>query len=111
MIWYGFLIGLIVLTETPVAINQRQINESSLVVAGSVAADGSVTIRQVFKGRPPENGLQLTQPPTVPPGEWILPLLRVGGRFEVTPSRTPNRARLVYPLTDDSIAQVVRFLP
>jgi hypothetical protein len=105
-VWYVCLVSLIVFSETPVAVNRRQIEESSFVVAGDVAADGAVTVRIVLKGVAPGDDLRLVQPLTFPAGDWILPLSRVGRRFEVTPTQLPNRARLVYPVTDEAIAQI-----
>ena len=106
IVWYVCLVSLIVFSETPVAVNRRQIEESSFVVAGDVAADGAVTVRIVLKGVAPGDDLRLVQPLTFPAGDWILPLSRVGRRFEVTPTRLPNQARLVYPVTDEAIAQI-----
>ena len=110
IVWYVCLVSLIVFSETPVAVNRRQIEESSLVVAGSVAADGTVTARMVLKGVAPGDDLRLVEPLTFPAGDWILPLSRVGRRFEVTPTRLPNKARLVYPVTDEAIAEITKIL-
>ncbi len=110
VVWYLCLVSLIVFSETPVVVNRRQIEESSLVVAGNVAVDGTVTIRMVLKGVPPGDDLRLVEPLTFPEGDWIFPLSRVGRRYEVTPTRLPNRARLVYPVTDEATVQIAKLL-
>jgi len=110
VIWYACLVSLILFTESSVAVNRRQIEASSLVVTGAVAADGTVTIRLVLKGTAPGDDLRLVEPLEFPEGDWILPLRSVGRRFEVTPTRLPNQARLVYPVNDDAIAQVAKLV-
>lgn len=105
-VWYVCLVSLIVLTDRPVAVNLAQILESQLVVSGSVDADGIVTIDRVLKGSVADDVLQISEPLSFPPGDWILPLLRTGHGFEVTPTRLPNNTTLAYPVNDDVIGQI-----
>lgn len=106
IIWYAGLISLILFTERPVTVNRRQIIESHVVVTGSVDAQGNVTVLQILKGRENLTEFQIKHPRPMQPGDWLLPLRRLGDGFEVTPTRLPNKTRLVYPVADDVIADV-----
>ena len=108
--WYVCLISLAAITGNPVTLNRVQVLGSSLVVAGSVDQDGTVSHILVFKGIAPEGEIRVTPFPW-PPGNYILPLRRTGGgKLEVTPSELPDNPPLVYPSNDKSIEQLQQIL-
>lgn len=100
--WYVALISLAVMTGNPVTLNRVQMRESSLIVAGSVDENGTVSHILVFKGIAPEGEIVVSPFPW-PPGEYILPLRETNGRLEVTPTKLPGDPPLVYPANDESI--------
>jgi hypothetical protein len=108
--WYGVLIATAVSTANPVVVNRVQIESSVLVVAGAVSDSGDVHVERVFRGVLPEKPLKVTLPADMPSGRYILPLSRLAGRFEITPSRTSIDLRRVYPVNDDVVNQLQRLL-
>lgn len=110
-IWYVALISLAALTGNPVTINQLQIRQSDLVVSGTVDEDGVVSHINVHKvrGMMPEGEIRITNFEW-PPGNYILPLKRVGGELEVTRSELPDKPPLIYPANDESIEQLLQIL-
>ena len=108
--WYAILIATVTTTANPDVVNRVQIQSSVLVVSGTVDGSGNVNVERVFLGVLPDKALQVILPADVPPGRYILPLSRLAGRFEITPSRSTTDLRRVYPVTDDVVNQLQRLL-
>ncbi len=106
IVWYGALVGLAVLTSNPVTVNARQILVSRLVVVGTVDGDGQVNVVRTVAGTLPVEPLKIVIDGQRPAGELILPLIREGRDYRVTPTRLPGNDRLVYPATDHALRQL-----
>lgn len=108
-IWYVALISLAAFTGNPVTINRQQIQQSDLVVAGTVDEAGTVSHILVFKGIAPEGEIRIDAF-SWPAGEYILPLKRVDGKLQVTLTELPDNPPLIYPSNDKSIEQLQQIL-
>ncbi len=107
--WYVFLISIAATTGNPITLNRVQLEESRVIIAGRVDAGGHVQVDQEFKGRAPAREFELADFP-YPAGRYILPLRPGPDGIEITPSRLPNKARLIYPATPESIRQLEELL-
>lgn len=110
-IWYAALITLAVRTANPPTLNARQVIASNIVVVGTVDADGTVRVTKSYLGIEPKGPIKLIADNPLPAGELILPLLRDGPLFRVTPTGLPGRSdRLVYPAQPETLAQLEAIL-
>jgi hypothetical protein len=109
--WCAALAWLALATANPVTLNRRQILEADVVITARIEdrAAGKCRVVQHWKGTPVPDELVvsgLKETAVHGDGEWILPLQKVRGGYEVLASALPSRARLVYPATDEAMEQL-----
>ncbi len=114
--WLVFLMTLAVTTANPVTLNREQVSRADVVVTGRVVdlASGRCDVQRRWTRGPDLDSVSvanLRQTGARSGALYILPLHSRGdGRFEVVPSRLPNKAPLVYPATPDAFLQLESLL-
>lgn len=116
VLWWIALGMLALFTANPVTLNREQILRSSYVVTGKVvdAERGTVEVEKEWKqsgfggtvhvGRLEETGARAGR-------SYIIPIEKAAdGMLNVTRSRLPNEAPLIYPATAEAAAQLSRLL-
>jgi hypothetical protein len=115
-IWWIALAALAIFTANPVTLNREQIFRSDYVVTGTLtdAGSGTLDVSKEWK----QNGLtgtisvDLLKEAGADRGQtYIIPLENNrDGSFQVTRSRMPDEAPLIYPATSDADGQLSRLL-
>ncbi|HET6425874.1 MAG TPA: hypothetical protein VFG20_19445 [Planctomycetaceae bacterium] len=121
--WVAVLGALVLTSANPVVVNRAQILSSSLIAIGhrDPQKPDQLVITRLLLGAEPAREITVRDWPEIcPPGEIIVPLVRVPNEgFRVTQGELPNPPAkigqnaeaalvrpLVYPATDEVIAQV-----
>lgn len=97
-------------SANPVILNVVQIHRSDCIVTATVYSGEVTAIARQWKGDRPAGGIELPEGQKIRDGEYILPLTRARNQFTVTPTRSPEHARVVYPLTEDTQQQLEALL-
>ena len=107
--WYVLLISVAAFFGNPVTLNRLQLLESTLIISGTVAADGTVSHANIWKGVAPKGVIKI-ESFTWDQGDYILPLIRKNGGLTVTPSHLPDNIPLVYPANNRSLNELQSIL-
>jgi len=118
-LWCGFIAALTFLTSYPITLNWKQVSISDVVLEGQLSADGS-SVEPIpgkpwpFETQTPVVVSNLAETSARAGKAYLFPLTRKQrGRpgYFVTPSQLPNGEPLVYPVTDESLAQLQKIDP
>lgn len=109
--WCAALAWLVLATSNPVTLNRRQILNADAVVTVQITdrAVGACRVVRQWRGTaaPDEIVVRgLAETAASGDGEWILPLQKTQGGYEVLPSARGGEARLVYPATPAVVRQL-----
>ncbi len=107
--WLSFLFWMATTSGNPVALNKVQLLKSDCVVTAEVSGVQIARVIQVWKGDTPTLPVVLPLEELLQDGDYIVPLVRVGNQFVVTPLPLLNEGievRVVYPLTEQTRAQL-----
>ena len=116
-VWVAGLITLVVTASNPVTLNVAQLREADCVVVAVLknAETGEFELDSVISGAEPPATFQVVGLAEFTPPEadrWLMPLYQErGGNYSVVP--VPYRDTellLVYPATDDVVADARRFV-
>jgi hypothetical protein len=111
--WLSFLFWLAATSGNPVVLNKVQILRSDCVVTAEVTSGQVARILRVWKGEAPTLPVTLSLDELLPDGDYIVPLVRGGNRFVVTPLPLLNEGkevRVVYQLTEQTRPQLESLL-
>lgn len=113
-LWLATLGGLALFTANPITLNVEQIRASRYVVTGRLAERNVVVVERQWKGEelPPEFQLQnVSKTPLKPGRAYVVPLSRTtSGALKVTETALPGDPPLVYPATQEAVAQLTAIL-
>ena len=107
--WLSFLFWLAATSGNPVVLNKAQILRSNCVLTAEVTSGRVARVLRVWKGDTPTLPVTLSLEELLQDGDYIVPLVRVGSQFDVTPLPLPNEGkevRIAYPLTEQTQAQL-----
>jgi hypothetical protein len=111
--WLSFLFWLAATSGNPVVLNKVQILRSDCVVTAEVTSIQLARVLRVWKGDAPTLPVAFSLDELLQDGEYIVPLVRVGNQFVVTPLPLLNdgkEVRVVYPLTAQTRTQLETLL-
>ena len=113
--WMVLLLVLSVTSANPVTLNRDQIVEAAdvLTVLVKDQQTGAVQIEKSWKGELSDHELVVTDIASmgVATGQrCLIPITREGGQWQVMPSKLPNNARLIYPMSPEAERQLKSIL-
>lgn len=111
--WLSLLFWMAATSGNPVVLNKVQILRSDCVVTSEVTSAQLARVLRVWKGDAPTLPVHLPFDEVLKDGEYIVPLVRAGGQFVVTPLPLLNddkKVRVVYPLTEQTRTQLESLL-
>lgn len=114
--WLLVLGGLALFTANPITLNVEQIRTSEYVVTGRLAGDERSVLIVERQSQGGETPLELrvgnlSQTAIRPGRSYLVPLSRTrSGALEVTETDLPDNPPLVYPATEEAIAQLTAIL-
>lgn len=114
--WLLVLGSLALFTANPITLNVEQVRASEYVVTGRVAGEerSVLVVESQWKGAETPAELRvgnLSQTAIRPGRSYLVPLSRTrSGALEVTETDLPENPPLVYPATEEAIAQLAAIL-
>ena len=117
VLWLLALGGLALFTANPVTLNVEQIRASDYVVTGRLSEreHDVIVVERKWKGGelPAEFSVRnLSQTSARPGRTYVVPLSRMrSAALQVTETDLPENPPLVYPETEEAIAQLTAILP
>ncbi len=113
--WMVLLLVLSVTSANPVTLNRDQIVEAAdvLTVLVKDQQTGAVQIEKSWKGELSDHELVVTDIASmgVATGQrFLIPITREGSQWQVMPSKLPNNARLIYPMSPEAERQLKSIL-
>lgn len=116
-LWILLLVILTIFTANPITLNRIQIQESTLIVVGTVTGKGTITRSDVGGLAWPDQDEivveNLSQAKARVGQTYLFPLRQTGRQangdgaiFEVTPTLLPDHSPLIYPVEPETFAQL-----
>ena len=105
--WFSALAILALRTANPVVLNAEQIQRSDLVVLGTAATDGTVSVERSWKQPLPAGPIRIGDLPSSmePRARYLIPLSRDRvDRYRVTRLRGAEGLPMIYPATPETVA-------
>lgn len=113
--WWVVLVAMVLFSANPITVNREQILDSHYVVTGKLSdAGNSIVVEREWKrdAKLEIVSVEHLDRTEVKAGKSFIVPLRIvrRGEYQVTPSRLPNHAPLVYPATEEAMGQLKKIL-